>query len=448
MATNVWQLAIISESKLFLSSNPFQRVVESVYYGRVVYTPNSWFAIIPENYKRGGISLYDPRKASILNQNRLIVPRTRHIIEVCQYIILIMLYVMTMINRNYGQFTGWEVAFLTYTAGWCLNEFASTLEHGWHVHTRNLWSYLDMLFITIYCTYFVIRMHGRAIRNDKEARQALDILACAAPILFSRIAFNLMPENILFLTLRAMVRDFFGFMLITVWCCSGFLVSLLWLSQWEAPEPKSEPPSFFTITEWMLWIFFGLDGTGISRSVDIHRILGPTLMITFALLGNILFFAIIVSMLGNTFSRVVSSANMEIQFRHAVLTYEGVKSDGIFAYRPPFNLLAPFVLLPLKFILSPRWFHKVHVTTVRVLNAPILLCVNYYERRRLWKHKFVKRVARKSVFNFSQFSVQGNVQAVFSVEPPREMADELEEEDILDGDILDLGFRGKLSVGD
>src|SRR5579871_2622093 len=92
--TNALEIAIISEAKLFLSSTACQKVVEAVYIGRIVYTPNSWLDIIPDNYKHRGISLYNPRKASVLNQYRLIVPRTRNILEVVQFMILLILFTM------------------------------------------------------------------------------------------------------------------------------------------------------------------------------------------------------------------------------------------------------------------------------------------------------------------------------------------------------------------
>lgn len=134
----------------------------------------------------------------------------------------------------------------------------------------------------------------------------------------------------------------------------------------------------------MIYIWFGLDGTGIQRSTEFHWLLGPSLMITFSFLGNTLFLTILVSMLSNTFSTIVSNATAEVQFRHAVFTLEGVKSDAIFAYQPPFNILALVVLVPLKFIASPRWFHKIHVFSVRLLNLPLLLVIAVVERRGLW----------------------------------------------------------------
>jgi len=450
--TNALEVSIISEAKAFLSSTACQRVVEAVYLGRIVYTPSSWLDIIPDNYKHRGISLYNPSKASILNQYRLIVPRTRNIIEVAQFAVLLILFTLTMVNRDHSQFTGWEIAFIIYAAGWCLDEFASILEHGWHVHTQNLWTFLDVTFMFIYIVYLVVRIHGAARHDDEEARQALDILACAAPILYPRIAFNLMPENMLFISLRAMLGDFLVLTIVAGWCFFGFLLAMSWLSRWRSKVSEEDDPTSITIAKWMLWIWFGLDGTGVTRSVDFHLILGPILMVTFAFLGNTLFLTILVSMLSNTFSQIVSNATAEIQFRRAVLTFEGVKSDAIFAYRPPFNLLALFILVPLKFILSPRWFHKVHITAVRVLNAPILFLICSYERRFLWNrrqrsaHGAPLKRSKASLFNFSQFSVHGDIQAVFDAEPPQSLIDEIEEEDELDEDILEVGINRNRSI--
>ena len=206
-----------------------------------------------------------------------------------------------------------------------------------------------------------------------------------------------------------------------------------------------------TIGKWMIWIWFGLDGTGIDQSPDFHWVLGPTLMIMFAFLGNTLFLTILVSMLSNTFSMIVRNAVQEIQFRRAVLTFEGVKADAIFAYFPPFNILALVIFLPLKLVIGPKLFHKVNVAAVRVLNAPILLAIAWYERRTLWvpeKHKHIKprridwtnpfgpRAVSKgwwartlTFWDFSRFSVHGDLQAVFNITPPDDLLDESDDDD-------------------
>ena len=445
------EIAIISESKHFLSSSACQKVVDAVYRGRVVYTPNAFIDILPDHYKHKPIALYDPRKAPLLNQYRLIVPRSRNIIEVCQFIVLLILYCVCMMNRDHTQFTGYEICFTVYAAGWVLDEFASMLEHGWHVHTQNLWSFLDITFVVIYTLYLIIRLHGWSTSNIEECRQALDILSIAAPILLPRLAFNLMPENMLFISLRAMMADFTALSLIAVWCFAGFLLAMKWLSMGNngvEPDDSSDP---LTISKWMLWIWFGLDGTGIQEAPSFHPIFGPVLMITYAFLGNTLFLTVLVSILSNTFSKIAADATAEIQFRRAVLTFEGVKSDALFAYRPPFNILALLILLPLKFAISPRWFHKVNVTAVRVLNAPILLAISLYERRWLWKSKKraplgpMKR-SKWLFLNFSSLSVHGDLQAVFDTDPPQSVLDQIEEDELEDA-ILENSFAATANKG-
>lgn len=362
------EVAIISESKMLLGSPAAQKVTEAIYMGRVTYTPSSFIDIIPDHYKHKPIALYHPNKALILNQYRLQVPRTRNLMDIAQFILLLVLYVLTMEHRDEERFTIYELIFCIYAFGWVLDEFASILEHGWHCYTQNLWAFLDTIFALVYVAYLILRMHNLGTGDEKTGAPALDILSAGAPVLLPRLAFNLMSENMLFVSLRAMMADFIVLTILAVWCFGGFLLSMMWLGNGEHPP--------ITISKWMLGIWFGLDGTGIQKSPDFHWYIGPTLMVTFAFLGNTLFLTILVSMLSSTYSKIASNVTSEIQFRRAVLTFEGVKSDAIFSYQPPFNILALFILLPLKFLLSPRWFHKINVTAVRTINAPLLTMIS------------------------------------------------------------------------
>lgn len=157
-------------------------------------------------------------------------------------------------------------------------------------------------------------------------------------------------------------------------------------------------------------------------------------MITFAFLGNTLFLTILVSMLSHTFSTIVSNATAEIQFRRAVLTLEGVKADAIFAYQPPFNILAVFVLLPMKFIVSPRWFHKIHVASVRFINLPVLLLIAVAERR-IWTPASSANKAsspRASWFwEKWKITTHGDLQTVFEIVPPEELTEDIAVDDEL-----------------
>ena len=241
------EIGIISESKVFLSSSACQKVVDAIYHGRIVYTPSSFIDILPDHYKHKPIALYDPRKAPLLNQYRLTVPRTRNMLDVFQFVVLLVLYVLMMENQENTKLTVYELVFSVYAFGWVLEEFGSILEHGWQIYTQNLWSFLDFAFAVIYVCYGVLRIQGTTSGHAKSSQTALDILSSAAPVLIPRLAFNLMPENMLFVSLRAMMADFAVLSVLAVWCFGGFLLSMIWLSDGYHHA--------ITISKWMLWVF-------------------------------------------------------------------------------------------------------------------------------------------------------------------------------------------------
>ncbi|KAF4123482.1 hypothetical protein GMORB2_6183 [Geosmithia morbida] len=427
------EVAILTESKHFLSSTSCQKVVSAIYHGHIIYTPSTIWDIIPDHYKLKPITLYEPRDSPLLNQYRLIVPRNRNVLEAIQFAVLLALYVGVMISRHKADLGWWEAMFIIYAFGWGLDQFATILAHGWfvgpsirlvpsrnaNVYSQNLWSFLDVAFIIIYSVYLVARLYGWLGDDWHMAEQSLDVLALGAPVVVPRLAFTILSDNLIFLSLRSMMSDFFALTALTAWCFFGFLLSLLWLGEGAHP----------TISKWMIYIWFGLDGVGIHRSAEFHPVLGPGIMVTFAFLGNTLFLTILVSMLSNTFSTISSNAVAEMQFRHAVLTLEGVKADAVFAYPPPFNILAVFVFLPLKFVVSPRWFHKIHVATVKVVNFPVLLLIAVAERRLLWPQGMKVAVSPKAFFQRWNLSAQNSLRAVFELPPPDDVADDIAVDD-------------------
>lgn len=443
------ELAILSESKSFIGTAACQRVVDAIYYGKVTYTPLSFVDVLPDHYKHLPIAIYNPKHSRLLNHYRLIVPRIRTAIEFFQIIVLLVLYILTMTDRHTREST-WEILFCIYTAGWALQEFAAILEHGWEVHSQSLWSFLDISFVAIYVAYFLTRISD--VYRDKIADgYGLHILCLAAPILLTRIAFNIMPNNIVFISLHAMMKDFTILTFLAFWCFTGFLLALQWLITADQIA-EGNTPSWATVCKWLIWIWFGLDGTGIGESTQFHIIFGPALMIAFAFLGNTLFLTILVAILTNTFSRIIANEGAEIRFRRTVLTFESVKSDSIFAYPPPFNVAALILLLPLKPLVTGRTFHTINVFLIRVLNAPLLIAITLWEKR-TWKSAKRPKKTNKSSWlswQFSGFFPHGDIPAVFNAELPMELAakidelDPLEEVPVLEDDVI-ANSRGELS---
>ncbi|KAK3293809.1 uncharacterized protein B0H64DRAFT_173288 [Chaetomium fimeti] len=426
------ELAIISESKFLIKSPACQLVVDAVYKGVVVYTPLSFVDFLPDHYKYHPVSLYEPRRAAILNHHRLIVPQLRNVIELMHFGVLLILYMLTVAHYGFGSDMAgvriYETVFNVFAAGWVLEQFAAVVEHGWEVHAQNLWSFLDLTFVAIYGTYGLVRAVELLVSDD--AYYALPVLCTAAPVLLTRIAFALMPDNIVFIALHAMMRDFTRLTFIAIWCFAGFVVGLLFLARTSGEGSLNTGVTWATITKWLLWIWFGLDGTGIERAADFHLILGPTLIITFAFLGNTLFLTILVAILTNTFSKIISNEAAEVQFRRAVLTFQGVKSDAIFSYPPPFNIAAMLILLPIKFLVGPLAFHNINVAAIRAVNAPVLLLIGLWERRSVWARRS-KSSRFRSWRYFPGLSPHGDIQVVFGSEPPPDVVDALEKMDAL-----------------
>lgn len=167
----------------------------------------------------------------------------------------------------------------------------------------------------------------------------------------------------------------------------------------------------------LIFIFFGLDGSGIDESPKFDPILGPILFVSFAALSNTLLTSVLVAILSTTYASIASDAvstvgdPLDLLLMHRPhrlpKTCSARPSHALRASRPtvcsivrdrdtslakrlltnahadlpPLNLIALCVMWPLSHFLSPRWFHKVNVFATRTLSLPILLLIALYERQ-------------------------------------------------------------------
>jgi hypothetical protein len=90
---------------------------------------------------------------------------------------------------------------------------------------------------------------------------------------------------------------------------------------------------------------------------------------------------VLVSILSNTFNQINRDAIAEQMYRRAVSTFQGVKSDGIFSFQPPINILALVFLWPARFMVTPHLYHKIIVFCARLSNLPLLLIIRFVERQ-------------------------------------------------------------------
>ncbi|KAM0793199.1 hypothetical protein ACM66B_000669 [Microbotryomycetes sp. NB124-2] len=439
--TNALELAILGKARYFIKSQACQRVITAIWEGKIVYTSSSFINILPDRWKIHQINVYNVKQAPVLDHYRLRVPKYRSIIENCSFLVLFMSFVAVISQYHrrdedmpVASLTKTEGFFFLYALGYALDRFGSIAEHGWSVYSAGLTNGLDMLSVPIFLVAFLFRTHSVATNEEWANNTAYAILSCAACIMFPRLAFAAISNNLLILSLRAMLAEFAYLMGIAVFCTLGFVFALNHLCDGEYSVSR--------IAEWLIFIWFGLDGSGIDKSPKFHPYLGPIIFTIYAAMTNTLLVGLLVAILSSTYSAIAADAAAEDMFRKAVMTFEGVKADSLFDYVPPLNLLALFVMWPVSKVASPRWFHKINVAATRVLALPILLLIALYERQssinsplRVWFQRVWVKVAQTlpTAWTHRLSLLEGahwECEAVFEYTPSGDEKDSSDEDDL------------------
>ncbi|KAH9169849.1 hypothetical protein EDB89DRAFT_1981646 [Lactarius sanguifluus] len=360
---NAIEMAIISKAKRFIKSTPCQKVINSIWSGKCVYQADSSHSILSDTYKRAPIHFYNPHTAPLLDHYP-VLPAIRSVLEYFNFLILFILFVIAVELNEVDRLNAWEIAFMIYSLGFSLEKAAAMQEHGIRVFFTGTWNGFDLAFIPIFCTYAILRIYGIYHPTGTWARtvgvDCLALIACPSlPSVSPVLAFVTLKNNLMVLSLRAMISQFVFLMLIAAFCFAGFLYALWTQISW-----------------WMVDIWFGLDAAGFEKAPDFNKTIGPILMVTYACLSNTLLLTGMLLLrdkiiLSHTFSTISEDAAAEVD----------VKADSLFSYQPPINLFALWILLPASYTLTPRWFHKVNVFLIRLTNFPILLTIAFYERQ-------------------------------------------------------------------
>ncbi|KAJ7637601.1 receptor-activated Ca2+-permeable cation channel [Mycena polygramma] len=364
-AQSALEMAISTQAKHFISSPVSQTVINDIYNGRIVFSTATTRSMLADNYKPRAISIYDCRDAPILDHYRLRVPRYGAILEFLNFACLLVTFVLCLSNQDPAKLTLWEASFT-------LEEYTASTEHGWIIYIANMWNVFDTSFVLVFLCYVGLRIKGFSYGDLAASEMSFDVLACGACILFPRLAFFAVSNNVVVLSLRAMIAEFVFFMAIAAICFSGLLFTLWTLGKatWTIKN----------IAWLMVQIWFGNTYLSFGQASSFHPFFGPILMTMFAALSNTLLLTILISILSNTVARIDANATQEHLFQFAISTIEGVKADALFSYQPPFNLLAYVVLKPASYCVSPRTLHTLNVLLIKITSFPILIVISLYER--------------------------------------------------------------------
>ena len=324
---------------------------------------------------RRSATLYDPHDASLFKLSRLRVPRYRHFLSTCSFAILLGLYLAVLIERSV-KITALEVVFWFWSAGFMLDEIVGFNEQGFNLYILSFWNAFDVGILLLLICYYCMRLYGILMpdaRKHHVADRAYDLLAANAVLLFPRL-FSVLDHyryfSQLLIAFRMMARDLVAVFILIIISCSGFFVAftLSFGNSYNAGDVAYALFQIlmgFTPAAWDSW--------------GSYNVLGRAILTLFLFICHFLIVTILITVLTNSFMAIVQNANEEHQFVFAVNTISMVKSDALFSYIAPTNILA-WVLAPLRYIIPFRPFVRLNRTVIKVTHFPVLFIIYAYER--------------------------------------------------------------------
>ncbi|KAL9619978.1 MAG: hypothetical protein Q9160_005447 [Pyrenula sp. 1 TL-2023] len=326
---------------------------------------------------RRTVTLYDPRDASLFKLSRLRVPRYRNILSTFSFAVLLGLFLAVLIERSMV-ITSLEVTFWIWSAGYMLDEIVGFNEQGFSLYLASFWNTFDLGILMILIVHFCLRIYGitrPAAESHHLANLAYDVLAADAILLFPRL-FSVLDHiryfSQLLVAFRMMAADFMAILILILITCSGFFVALtLSFGNDSIDDPNS-------VAYVLFQILMGFTPAAWDRWGG-YNTLGKTIMTIFLCICHFLVVTILITVLTNSFMAIVQNANEEHQFLFAVNTISMVKSDALFSYVAPTNILG-WAMTPLRYFIPFRRYVKVNRTAIKITHFPILFSIYLYER--------------------------------------------------------------------
>lgn len=398
-----FEIAIRAQAKRFLAHPLVVKQLEAIWAGTIVFhsaadnmhrklpvVPHqrTYGTVTHESSSKGdftldqrpvrrAVTLYNPRDASLFKLSRLRVPRYRNVLSTMSFAVLLSLFVAVLVQRSL-EITPLEVVFWFWAAGYMLDEIVGFNEQGFSLYLASFWNTFDLGILLVLVIHLALRFYGIImpdVRKHTVANLAYDILAADAILLFPRL-FSVLDHyryfSPLLIAFRYMAADLVAVSLLILISCSGFFVALtLSFGNDGVDTPSSVAYALlqmvmgFTPAAWDRW--------------DGYNALGKFILTLFLFICHFLVVTILVTVLTNSFMAIVRNAHEEHQFLFAVNTISHVKSDALFSYVAPTNIVQ-WTLVPTRYFFTFRQYVKLNRTMIKVTHFPLLFIIYLYEK--------------------------------------------------------------------
>jgi hypothetical protein len=325
---------------------------------------------------RRSVTLYDPHDSSLFKLSRLRVPRYRQLFSTISFAVMLGLYIAVLYDRSVT-ITPLEVVFWFWSVGYMLDEIIGFTEQGFGLYILSFWNAFDLGILLLFGVYYVLRLYGIVLADQGKhhiASMAYDALGSTAILLFPRL-FSVLDHyryfSQLLIAFRLMAQDLVAVLILILISCSGFFVAFSLSFADETTDAKSVAYSLFQIlmgftpAAWDKW--------------SSYNFLGKAIMGAFLIICHFLIVTILITVLTNSFMAIVRNAEEEHQFLFAINTISMVKSDALFSYIAPSNVIE-WALSPLRYVVPFRQYVKFNRTIIKITHFPVLLLIFLYER--------------------------------------------------------------------
>ncbi|KAI1315644.1 hypothetical protein EDD11_000537 [Mortierella claussenii] len=346
------EVAISGRAKHFISNPLVQEIINQIWLGEIVFfsnaidNPQSCRNASPSEIRT--VTVYSGTDISFLRLSRLRVPRYKTTFQMVSFSVFIFVYTLVTFAKD-PQLTVMEVIMDVFALSLTLDEFIQLKDSGPSFYFETVWNLFDVPIYIIFLVFIGLRISTFYTGSVEMSKFAFDLLAYA--MLFLALSFIFYV---------------------------GFLQAFYGL--------HDNTQSYGEIAWLLLQVFFGSAFLGFEQASELSETFGAPLMVLFVAISVLMLYTLLISIFSQTFSEVSANAKEEFMFLFSVKVMEEVKSDALYEFQPPFNILAGVFVWPCSLIYPPEVVGKVSRVLLRVFYFPELVCIWLFETLVLKKH--------------------------------------------------------------
>ncbi|KAF9436426.1 hypothetical protein BGZ76_004024 [Entomortierella beljakovae] len=275
-----------------------------------------------------------------------------------------------------------EVIMDVFALSYTVDEFFQLKGSGPSFYFETVWNLFDVPIYIIFILFIVLRIRAFCSGSIEMSDFAYDFLACNSILLWPRLFAALDHYKFfgtMLIVLRQMLLDAGLFIALSLIFYLGFLQAFFAL--------HDNKKSYGEIAWLLLQVFFGSAFLGFEQATEISEQFGAPLMVVFVAISVLMLYTLLISIFSQTFSEVSANAKEEFMYLFSVKVMEEVKSDVLYEFQPPFNILAGIIVLPCRWLCPPRVAGKVSRVLLRIFYFPELVCIWVFEMMVLRKRQ-------------------------------------------------------------